>query len=197
MRDLWTRFETEELPPLSAVLEEAQKQRAGPPLDPRAAAYELVLTLARGELYRATKKARRKLVLERFESEIQRIEGAVTGCESLGDQLSALHSLVDATRLSDRRKEPRQRGPKDHELLDEYEEIRPVIHRLWKQEAVFAKRVQRLQTAFPGLSDERAGEAYYQKPSRAAYEVLGERHGLSASQVQARCTQARKQRKER
>jgi hypothetical protein len=193
VQDPWSRSDAdEELPPLHEVIEAARKQRAGPPIDPRLAAYELVLSLARGELYRATKVSRRALVLSRFEEQNKKIEESATGCATFGEQLLAMHRATHEIRIP--RKQREKKGPTNAELLQEYEEAHSQIKRLWSLEGNYQARTKRLLTAFPFLTDERASEAVSSKASRAAAVVVGAPYDLSASRLEARCAVARKQR---
>jgi hypothetical protein len=187
--------DADELPDLENVIAEARLKRSGQPLDPRVAAWPSVLVLARGMIYRATKRDRRTGVLAQFERQVHEIEDAVSGCRTFGEQLLALQTALDAAQKRDRREERPSKGPSDEDLLQEYEEIRPRIARVWDVSRNFEDRRRRLLVEFPGLSDEAAKRADDAKPSQAAYEVLGDKYGLSRSRIQVRCTSARKPKK--
>jgi len=186
--------------PLVDVIEEARRQRAGPPLDPRAASYSHALLLAKGMLYQEIKRdPRRQAVLAEFDRRIERIERSVTHCRTLGDQLFGLeNALKDANFFG--LDLPRHRPPKggdDASLLREYESLLPRIQRLFRQVAQCSHRVrvERLALDFPSLSAEQVAEAEYDKPSWAACVVLGARYELSPARVRDRLTAARRQRR--
>ncbi len=96
MPGLFTTYtRKEDMPSLSAIIEEARRQREGPPVDPRVAAYEHVLLIARSLLWREAAKRKRNEVVEEFNKRVEQFEKALEGHESLGLQLVALERAIE------------------------------------------------------------------------------------------------------
>lgn len=201
MGEDWSKTErSKSLPDLVDLIEESRRQRAGPPLDPWAAAYPHTLALARDVLWREIKdEDRREVVLKEFEARVARIEEALKDCNSLGEQILALDQVLgDANFLGlDLREHRESRGPDDDEdLLDEYEPIASRVRAIFGRRAGWdrAQVAQRLQIAYPHLTSKQAARATFDRPSWVALTVLGARYALSPSRVRNRLTEARRRR---
>jgi hypothetical protein len=193
MRDQST---LEPFQPLGEVFEKARKERLGPPVDPRAAAYSHALLLARGIIYRETIARRRPHVLRAFEERIEQIERSVSNCKTLGNQLVELERALDPANWFglDLRTLKERKGPEDEVLLAGYREVYPLLKTILgrKKERKFEAVEDRIRAEFPEISEEQAGDAACYTPSWASYVVLGARHGLLPERVRDRISAARR-----
>lgn len=195
MNTWWVRGDPDDLPPIDEIIEEARRQRAGPPQDSRAMAYQPVLVLARGMLSQEIKdKKRRAPVLKEFDERVAKIEKQLKACKTFGDQLRIRFQIIDIANYFglDLRGQRSKKGPSDEILLEEYELIRPRVSAIFRRTRDFREAVRQVSEEFPFLTAEQASEAVHDKPSWGAYTVLGALHGLSPSSVRDRLTAARR-----
>ena len=197
MPDLFTTYtRKEDMPSLSAIIEEARRQREGPPIDPRAAAYEHVLLIARSMLWREAPRRKRNEVIEEFDKRAARFEEALDGHESLGSQLAALERAIGDADLGgfDRRSHRESKAPEGESLLSEYETLLPTVKRIFGEQPrpEISKLIEHLLVAFPSLTQDQVAEAAHDKPSWGAYTILGVNHDLSPSSIRDLLTAARR-----
>ena len=189
----------EDLPSLNEMIEEARRQREGPPVDPWVAAYPHVLVLARGMLFNEIKdQAKREAALKEFNARIERIEDRLARCETMGDQLLALQKVSEDANLAalDLRTCREGRAPDGESLLEEHDSVHQQVLEIFGR---FADRkplqlVERLEITFPFLTPTQASKAAHSNTSWAAYTVIGANHSLSPSRIRNLLTEARRRR---
>jgi len=97
VRPIWSKSKrSQSLPALGELIEETRRQRAGPPWDPWTVAYPHALALARDIFWREIKDERRREgVIAEFDARVARIERALEGRDTFGDQLLALDQVFE------------------------------------------------------------------------------------------------------
>ncbi len=184
-----------DLPDLLDILDSDRRRKHGPPDDPRLAAYEQVLGVARRMLYWETGPRRRRAILKEFDRQVARIESIYSGHKTWLAQLTAIEPHWGTLNFPslDLRKRRTPRGPTDLELLAEYGSELPRIQRIFGETRDDRRRrVQRLRVRYRHLPELEAGAAASQSPSRATHVVLGARYHLSPARIRDRCSAARR-----